>query len=251
MHMKNRRVNLSELFNSIKEKQFNFVIPNPSKCFWVKLNRNDNALLFNMNRGYIETSDIESCYYLSLFLVSNKDKFFKLLGSIDKVKLEDGNIVYRQRICFKSFYTLLLVIKSLKGKLVIGNDFNINTNCLTYCGGELPAMEKYANKFKLDVNTWLTLSLKIHIYYLCKKLSILDKLVLDNGIMKLQRGTKGFLDRSPFLCGTSLDGSTSSILKVEDYDNSMLYSGNKKLSFGYTSSNIRRDIKIGLFKCEG
>lgn len=249
---------MSKLISEIKDKSFKFVIPTPGKCFKSRIENNDRVLLLVLNKGYIETEDLETCYYLTVFLDSHKHNLFVPVGNIEKVKLSNSNkIVYRQRIYFKSFATFLKVMKELNSSIIIDKDFKVTTNTLINVAKELPILERYAKSVKSDVNSWLTNVLKILIYEACKKLNMTDKINLSDSVYNLQEGVSGYLNRAPLLCGSySVIRHTSSVFRVEDLSNKVLYDSNafnksrKKevLNYGYTDSNIRKDIKRGVLK---
>ena len=87
-----------------------------------------------------------------------------------------------------------------------------------------------------------------------------DKINLSDSVYNLQEGVSGYLNRAPLLCGSySVIRHTSSVFRVEDLFNKVLYDSNafnksiksrKKevLNYGYTDSNIRKDIKRGVLK---
>lgn len=227
---------------NIRDLTYRFVLPKPSKCFFVKVGKNENALVFSITQGYIETDTLKDCYYVTAFFLSHKEGYFQVVGKIDKIKKSDGTIIYRQRIKFTSYSTLLQLIREMNATLVVGNEFCIDTNCLEHCGKEIPTLKKYASKFKIDINSWLTLAIKLYIHYSCVTYQMLDKLVMNRECLKLKMGTRGFLDRSPYLCDTDKQKRVS-IYKITDFSNEMLFSENA--DYGYTSRNIRKDKKKG------
>lgn len=249
---------MSHLLNLIKEKPFNFVIPTPGKCFKSRIGRRDKVLLLVLNKGYIESDSIETCYYVTVFLATHKNDFFVPVGNIEKIRLnKTGKIVYRQRIYFKSFSTFLRVMKELNAHIIIDNNFRVSTNTLMNVIDDLPILERYAKIVKSDVNTWLTNVFKILIYEACKKYDMCDMINLSDYVYKLSRGSVGYLNRAPLLCGSySVIHHTSSVFRVEDLSNKVLYDSDfidkeqkcNLLCYGYTDKNVKNDIKRGVFK---
>lgn len=252
---------MSQLFSLIKDEPFKFVIKTPGKCFKSKISKRDKVLLLVLNKGYIESNSLEVCYYLTMFLSSHKGNIFVPVGNIEKIKLsKDGKIVYRQRIYFKSLVVFLKVMKELKSKIIIDDDFKVTTNTLMNVIDELPLLERYAKDVKMDVDTWLTMVCKILIYEACRKLDMLNNINLSTNVFNLPKDTSGFLNRAPLLCGSySIINHTSSVFRVEDTSNNILYdldicnkniieSSKNILDYGYTDSNVKKDIKRGVFQ---
>lgn len=252
---------MSQLLELIKEEPFKFVIPNPGKCFKSRISKRDKVLLLVLNKGYIEAESLDVCYYVTAFLDSHKNSFFIPIGNIEKVRLSrTKKVVYRQRIYFKSFATLLKVLKELKASIIIDKSFEVTTNTLMNVINDLPILERYARDVKTDVNTWLTNVCKILIYESCKKLNMTDMINLTSSVYQVPKGTGGYLNRAPLLCGSySVINHTSSVFRVEDLTNETLYdnsifdkkiTGDVKtlLDYGYTDFNIKKDIKRGVFK---
>lgn len=252
---------MSQLFNMIREKPFKFVIPTPGKCFKSKIGRRDKVLLLVLNKGYIEAKDIETCYYVTVFLDSHKEGIFVPVGNIEKIKLtKSDTIVYRQRFYFKSFATLLKVLKELNSVLVIDKKFEVTINTLMNVIEDLPILERYAKDVKSDVSTWLTHVFKILIYEACKKVGMKNRVNIDDSVYKLPKGVSGFLNRAPLLCGSySVVKHTSSVFRVEDITNEDLYDSDifdkdiigevkELIDYGYTDNNVKNDIKRGVFR---
>lgn len=238
---------MSKLLNDIKDKSFRFVIPTLGKCFKSRIGKKDKVLLLVLNKGYIETDDIETCYYVTVFLNSHKNNIFVPVGDIDKILSSNGSILYRQRVYFKSFTTLLKVLKELNASIVIPDDFHVTTNTLVNVVEELPYLERYAKKLGLDVDTWLTHVCKILIYDSCKEFDMCERVNLSESVYNVPRG---YLNRAPLLCGSySIIRHTSSVIRVDSDLSPNLYSGEKTkgiLPYGYTDSNVNFDRKRGV-----
>ena len=238
---------MSKLLNDIKDKSFRFAIPTLGKCFKSRIGKKDKVLLLVLNKGYIETDDIETCYYVTVFLDSHRNDFFIPVGDIDKIKSHDGKILYRQRVYFKSFITLLKVLKELDAQIVIPDDFEVTTNNLINVVDDLPYLERYAKKFNTDVDTWLTNVCKILIYDSCKEFDMCERVNLSESVYNVP---KGYLNRAPLLCGSySIIRHTSSVIRVDSDLSPNLYSGEKTkgiLPYGYTDSNVNFDRKRGV-----
>lgn len=252
---------MSQLLELIKEEPFKFVIPTPGKCFKSRIGRRDKVLLLVLNKGYVEADSLDVCYYVTAFLDSHKNSLFIPIGNIEKIKLTSSNkVVYRQRIYFKSFATLLKVLRELKASIIVDKSFEVTTNTLMNVIDDLPVLERYAKDVKTDVNTWLTNVFKILIYEACKKLNMTNMLNLTSSVYKLPKGVTGYLNRAPLLCGSySVINHTSSVFRVEDLSNEALYDSDifdkkivgdvkRLLDYGYTDINVRKDIKGGAFK---
>lgn len=251
---------MSHLLESIKDKPFNFVIPVAGKCFKSRIGFRDKVLLLSLNKGYIEADSLETCYYVTVYLETEHDGFFIPVGNIEKIKLSDtDDVVYRQRIYFKSLSLFLRVVKSLNCQMVVPNTFKVTTNSLLDIINELPILERYAKAVKSDVDTWLTNVCLILLYDACKMTGVSDRINLDDSVYALAN-QDGYLNRSPLLCGThSAVNNISSVFRLENTEDTRFYSndifgksivdGNKTLNcYGYTDKNVRRDIKRGVFR---
>lgn len=241
---------MSDVLNIIRNGDFTFVIPKSGKCFKSKISKNDNALVLVLNKGFIESKDFEVCYYASKFFESYKDNYFVPVGNIEKIKLDKNNFVYRQRFYFKSLLSLLKLVKSFNGFIYIPSSFRVDSNSLVNVSDCLPFIERYAKIVKSSVDDWLTNVLKILLYETCLKLDMSEHINLDESVLVIKSGVVGYLDRAPLLCGSyDISKHTSSILRVEDFNNTSFYSSKCDINnYGFTDKNIKRDIKEGVFK---
>lgn len=237
---------MSHILDDIKEKEFKFVIPVLGKCFKSRISRRDKALVLVLNKGYIEADNIETCYYTTLFLSSHRSNYFVPVGNIDKVQNKSNNIVYRQRIYFKSLLVLFKVLKELNVDIEIPKSFRITTNNLVSVIKDIPMLERYARDFRVDIDTWLTEVCKVLLYSLCEELDMVDKINLTSRVLKVPMG---YLSRAPLLCGSyNVISHTSSVIVPKGLSK-LLYSTYNSVSdipFGFTDKNIAYDMERGI-----
>ena len=225
------------------------VIPCAGKMFRSNISKDDKALCFVINKGYFETSDLTAM----LSIMDDCSRFSDIIsvGKIEKVKLKSGNIVYRQRIFFKSLKTILNLCKVLGLRFELSPDFRISINNIMNCIEELVYLERYAKRFDESIDDWLTHCCIIELYNLLKSLGMYSD--LGKRANKYLYNRVGYLNRAPFLISSyNIETNSSGIFLGFQPDDKRLYNGratgDELLKLGYTVKNVQKDIKGGIFK---
>lgn len=226
------------------------VIPSAGKMFWSNITKKEKVLCFVLNKGYFETGDLNSMLSILDDVVDIQE--FVLIGRVEKVRLQRGSIVYRQRIFFKSLKEMLNFCKSFGLRLEVTEDFHISINNIMNCQKELIYLERYASKFNETIDVWLTTCCLVHLNSLVRSLGMYS--TLWDTVNRRLKGKQGYLDRAPFLvCSYSIDKKTSGIYLGLNVLDSRLFSSASDLVnllevYGYTDRNVKRDRKGGVFK---
>ena len=225
-----------------------FVIPFTGKMFRSNIDKHNKALCFLINKGYIETDNLEAILYIldSITAVDN----VTLVGSINKIKGK-GNICYRQRIFFKSLIDMLKFCKLEGLRFELASDFRVTINSILNCVDELVYLERYAMHFSETIDEWLTNCCIVHLNYLLISLDMYSSLAKCSE--RILRDKKGYLDRSPFLVSSyDIREHKSGIFLECPLGDKRLYSvtpqNKDDMIYGYTTKNIELDKKAGVFK---
>ena len=227
------------------------IIPFTGKMFRSNIAKDNKALCFLINRGYIETEDLDSM--LEIIDTIAEIDAITLVGKIEKIK-NMGNITYRQRIFFKSLNKLLNFCKTVGLRFELAKDFRATINSIMNCRDELIYLERYALRFNETIDEWLTNCCIINLNYLLLSMGMYSSLAKRTN--EILRGKKGYLDRSPYLV-SSYDISTHSsgvFLQFCSLDDTRLFTPKDVkgdtlfMSYGYTTKNIESDRKAGVFK---
>lgn len=231
-----------------------FIIPCAGKMFYSTVNNKDKALCLVVNKGYFETVTLDGMLDI-LDKCSDIDSIV-FVGEVEKIKLsETSDIVYRQRIFFKSLSELLDLCKLKAIQFNLADDFQVSINNLVNCKDALDFLEIYAMQHNESISTWLTNVCKFHIVAVLQTKDMFYLSQLDEEMEEIIKGKYGYLDRAPFLVSSyNISNKTSSIFLETDIHDDRLYSFSIKdrdvLDYGYTSRNIANDIKAGVFKRE-
>ncbi len=222
------------------------VIPYPSRMYWSNITRRDKALCFVLNRGYFEAPNCETILCILDDIQSDTVKF---IGSIEKVQLKSGVVVYRQFVVFKSLKAMLNLCRASGVSFELGKDFHITLDSMENCFSEMKTMKQYASKFREPVDVWLTNCCIIHINELSKGLHFSCN--LDDRVNRILYKRNGYLDRSPFLLSSINKEDRKSVFFVEtDINDGRLYSmrilDKNDLVYGYTTANVKKDKKKGV-----
>lgn len=227
-----------------------FVIPCAGKMFRSSISKDDKALCFVLNKGYFETSDLNSM--LSILDDVEIISEFVLVGGIEKVRIAKTRcIVYRQRLFFKSLNILLKFCKSFGLRFELSRDFRISINNVLNCVDDLIYLERYAKRFDESIDVWLTHCCIIELYFYLKSLNMYSN--LEKFVNQYLKNRVNYLNRAPFLISSyNIDTKSSGIFLGFSADDKRLYdvgvTGVELLKFGYTVKNIEKDIKGGVFK---
>lgn len=227
-----------------------FVIPCAGKMFRSNITSKDKALCFCINKGYFETNNLMSMLNILDYLNEQSDIFI-IVGNVEKVILtKNKNIVYRQRLFFKNLEELFLLCKKYGLTIDFPSTFHISINSVLNCKDDLKYLERYASMHNETIDKWLTNCCLIHVNNYLKDLNINTS--LDRRVERALINKRGYLDRAPFLISSyNIDLKSSSIYLRDLENDERLYSYNidDKLSiiYGYTTSNIKKDKKEGVF----
>lgn len=207
---------MSKLVDMLKKERIKFVIPYASKLKYTGISKTDTALVYTIDKGYLETYSMDTCYYLSLFLRQTQCGKFIEVGNIEKIILSNKNIVYRQRFYFTDFPLLLRVIGQFNGKIVVPDTFRIGIQQMTNCIDAIPMLDKYFSSKCLSgysLDEWLTDCCLVQVYMLSK---------MDNVFLDLYKSLdilfrEGILNRAPYLSGVNDGSHTSIVVPPSDY----------------------------------
>lgn len=217
---------MSELTHMLMKERIKFVIPYASKLRYVTIGKKDRALAYCTDKGYIETYNMDACYYLSLFLKQTQTGKFIEVGNIEKIRLKDSTFVYRQRLYFTSLPLLIKIIGHFQGKIIIPESFKIGIQQMSYCARDIKNLEKYFNLkgFKdCTLDDWLTdcCLLQMHI------LADMNNIALDAYKSFESLAVEGILNRAPYLSGIYDISEKRSSLIVPPKDYLMLSVNNE------------------------
>ena len=230
------------------EKRDKLVIPYTGKMFRSSISKDNKALCFVLNKGYVETDSLDDILRL-LDDVEDVDVVIPV-GGIDKVRTSDGDIVYRQRLFFKSLKTMLSLCRLHCLYVSFPETFHVTVNSVLNCVGELTYLERYSRRFGIPIDTWLKNCCLMHMHFLLKSVGMYSE--LEEQVNDALRGWTGYLDRSPFLISNySIDTHTSSVFIEFDRTDRRLFTRPVDdillLTYGYTTKNVEADIKSGYF----
>ena len=253
---------MSEIASFLKKESFSFVIPRIDKLAMLSLTKKDKVLGFIITKGYVEASSLEACYYFSLFLDKHCNNSCKRVGNIDRVRLDNDVIVFRQRIFFTDLNLLLKVLDEFQVSIIIPDSFRVGISTVSRCITHLGYLSEYCRSKKLpsyNVEDWLTDVCILQLYKLVSLYTI--DLYCYKDIDLIARD--GILLRAPYLCSAIRD--KKSIIFFIPKDDSMYNNGstfvdllsnklsysspytlkrknsNQVVVYGYSLRNIKRD----------
>lgn len=221
-----------------------FIVPCAGKLFRSSIGKNNKALSFVLNKGYLETKTLEDMLNILDFCLDSD--FFVLVGAIEKVRLKNSTMIkYRQRLFFKSLEELLNICKKFNIWFDLSDSFHIGINSMMNCLDDLKYLEKYASSFGADIDTWLTNVLRIHLVRLLKLKSMPSEQIMRDSTFESILSIPCYMHRAPFLVSRySIKTKTSSLF----ISSSDLSESGALVPFGYTTKNVKKDIKNGVFK---
>lgn len=231
------------------EKTNKLVIPYTGKMFRSSLSKDNKALCFVINKGYVEMDDLTA---MLRFVDDIEDiDVIVPVGDIEKIRLESGMIVYRQRVFFKSLKTMLSVCKLHCLFVSFPDSFHVTVNSVLNCTSELKYLERYSRRFAEPIDTWLMNCCLIQVHMLLKSMNMYSE--LEPRIEVILRGKRGYLDRSPFLIANyNIERHTSAIFLELDTLDERLFSEPVSdvilLTYGYTTKNVEADLEAGVFQ---
>lgn len=190
---------MSKIADLIKKEKVSFVIPYASKLEYSTIGKDDKALTYIINKGYIESESMEVCYYFSLFLESTLVNKFARVGNVEKIRLKNNLSVFRQRVYFTDLSLLFQILKQFDVVLVIPSSFKIGISQMSNCLDSIKDLEMYFNdkkNLKYSLDTWLTDCCLVQLYIMC----MIDGISI-NFYKNLNTMLKdGLLNRAPYIC---------------------------------------------------
>lgn len=237
------------IVSAVQQYKFaKFVIPFPGKMQKSNISKTNQALCLCINKGYFEASNPALMQSILNDLQSVSAKVL-CVGSLDTVSTSSG-IMYRQRVFCKSFRVLLDVCKINGATIVLGDDFYITINSILNCLSECAYMEHYAHKQGELIDDWLTHCLIIHIHSLLLGMGMYSQ--YGNKVEEILRGRVGYCDRAPFLLAEfNRDDKKSSIfMELDNTDRRLFTTDAGELYanlYGFTTANVQKDLKEGVF----
>ena len=229
-----------------------------TKCFYipdinlmhVRLNDTVKALCYGITRGYFETNTLADMLEI---IDALKDLGVTLVFNVDKVKVADTRVVYRQRVFFTKFDKILDVCVKYNCNINCVDDIALSEPCYRFLDKDMPYLIKYADKLNMDVETWLVLVFKYYctVYLQAKHIEHLS--LIDDSCREELVGVKGLLDRAPyFLSVCDIKNKHFVVLQHFDVCNEQLYTiiengTTSMFSYGFTNLNVMADKKQGLF----
>lgn len=225
------------------------VIPYAGKMFNSSISKSNKALCFLLNKGYLESSDLETLYYLIEGVLESSNPVFIMVGKIEKIHKTGVTFVYRQRIFFKS---ILGIADFCKQHLVLfrfSEDFRIGINNVLNCIDSLKYLEVYSRGFNLTIDEYLTSSCRIQTYLLMNSKGV--RCQLGKLVKKHIKDKTGFLDKAPYLASSyDIDTHASAVYIPTNIEDRRLYSSDIEINTdfcGFTTKVVEKDRKAGVF----
>lgn len=228
------------------------IIPRAGKMFKSNVSRNNKALCFCMNKGYLESETLDSLYYFIQARKATDSDWLHFVGGIDKIHMKSGGFVYRQRVFFYSFMNMCDLCKRSGITILLTKDFRIDINSVINCVDDMQYLEWYASMFDETIDSFLTNTCKVQVFNVLKSKGMMSPLKYE--VDTLLKGKRGYLERSPFLVG-SYDNTkkTSSVFININLKDDRMYTTetlDNLETYGFTQKMVQKDIKSGVFKHE-
>ena len=215
---------------------YRLCIPKPGKMFMSNISKTNQVLVYCINKGFFETDELEDMQYI--LNVCKSEKFVEV-GSIEKVKLNEGEIVYRQRVFFKSFKEILDICKQNLVMVKFSKNFHFDINSVMNILEYLPALEKYAAEYNETIEEFLLNNFMIFMDLLLERYEMFSQYQLKARQLKEDRDWLAYIDRAPYVLSSySIDDKTSAIFHLVGDDFADFESG-------FTTDNLKKDKKLG------
>lgn len=224
--------------NKIQE----LVIPCAGKMFMSSVDKKNKALCFVLNKGYIQTTDLNTLLAFEKAIEDEKLDIV-LVGELDRVILSGSKkIVYRQRLFFHSIVAVLKLCKTFGVAITVPNDFEIDISNVVLVRSKLPAIERYAQEQGETITKYLTHTCLVNFYIMLDYLGMYSSIGVK--MEKFLSDKKGYMNRAPFLVGSYGKEHSSLFLHANKKDKRM-YTGVSDdvtdLDYGFTEVNVRND----------
>ena len=229
-------------------KESCFYIPNIT-LMHVKLNDTVKSLCFGITRGYFETVTLSAM--LSIIDAIEKTDI-KLIDNIDKVKLKDGRLVYRQRVYFVCFEDVATLCRKLDLGFDLTDDIYLTPNSYETIKKEMSYLEVYASQLHFSVDEWLIAVFRYYCFVYIKEKDMLDLSSIDDDFFAEIETKKGLLNRAPyFLSICDIAKNKYVILQYYNVEDEHLYTieGQGTFSifnYGFTNLTLIQDKKKGI-----
>ena len=225
------------------------VIPCPGKMIYSNLTQLNKVLCFVLNKAYVQFDALEE---MIVFLRELKEEDgFYFVGDIEKVKLmHSHDIVYRQRLYFKDFGSMLDKIKYYGLGFDLGEDFHISIDNVVDCKDALPYLKVYASEFNQEIEDYLTDTCIVQISDILNYKGIVNN--YEERVETILRDKVGYLNRAPLILSSfHFEGHKSSIFLMKNFMDKRMYVNlrNKDFhDFGFTFENVNYDKRHKVFK---
>lgn len=226
-----------------------FVISYAGRMQFSNVSKTNKALCFMLNKGYFEI-DTKEDFDSLLATIESYDTVVPV-GDMEAVRLVGGNIIYRQRVYYTSLYQVLKLSKEFALGIALDSNFGIKIqNILGVCD-YLKYIEVYTEGKEKLIDTYLTNCLTIQLYNVIEQFGLYSN--LEESVESILENKKGYMDRAPFLLSTLCKKEKkSSIFLPLNFSDERMYSitvdDRKILNYGFTLSNLKEDMKKGVFK---
>lgn len=216
----------------------------------VKLSDSIKSLCFGITRGFFETSELPDMLKLVNRLATTD---IKLVDNIDKIKMQDGTVVYRQRVYFVCLEDVANICRELNFGFDLTDDIYITNSSYTNIRKDMAFLETYAAKLHLTLEHWLILVFRYYCFIYLKHKDLLDLSSIDEDLFAEIETVHGLLDRAPyFLSICDIAKYKFVVLQQFDIENEHLYTIDNKgtssfFSYGFTNLTVLQDKKDGVF----
>lgn len=235
-----------------KTGSMRLIIPYAGKMLRSNISKDNRALCFCINKGYIESDSLEPIYYLTESIKDSNSVWLFLVGKIDKIRLKTGRYCYRQRVFFYSFMNMCELCKKSGIVVQTSERFRITINSVTNCIEDLQYLEWYASTFEETIDSYLTNTCKVQIFNLLSSKKMFTPLKYE--VDEILNGRLHYLERSPFLVGSyDVKTVTSSIFINKNNRDTRMYKTEHLENievYGFTEKMVNEDKQMGVFSHE-
>ena len=193
---------MSKAGEILKKSNISFIIPEVNNFGYSKVSNNLWAVIFVVNKGYIETDSLECCKLISLYADKYMKEYYTPVGGIDSVRKADDKIVYRQRFYFNDISKLFRVMKYFDITLKLPKSFKVNKKNISKFRDIYSGLKKsLAGNSVLEnftVEKWITYSSLLQLLLYAKNIGV----NVDSYMSIEDLSIHGILDYAPYLCGS-------------------------------------------------